>query len=210
MKKDAIAYLNTRKRGEYEEQLAAVERYARYRFNINKIFHDHRTKSAPSERELYREMLKYSVENNIESVILHSIPEFSRNLDTALEEIKKLTQTGYVVYFADQNFIGHMDEPEKRREAVLEFISFMEIYQNMAKRSASARSKQSRKAGKTIGRPKALDPGQMEALLTVRRAGTSIGQICKMFNVSRSTVSKILADYPDLKGEWKGHKNNAP
>jgi hypothetical protein len=27
-----------------------------------------------------------------------------------------------------------------------------------------------------------------------------------MFNVSRSTVSKILADYPELKGEWKGNK----
>jgi len=25
-----------------------------------------------------------------------------------------------------------------------------------------------------------------------------------MFDVSRSTVSKVLADYPELKGEWKG------
>ncbi|MDI6719002.1 MAG: recombinase family protein [Methanomicrobiales archaeon] len=210
MKKDAIVYLNTRKRGEYEEQLAAVQKYARYRFNIHKIFHDHRSKSAPSERELYREMLKYAADTNVESVILHSIPEFSRNLDLALEEIKKLTHAGHVVYFADQNFIGHMDEPQKRREAILEFVSFMELYQTAAKKSAPARPKQNRKTGKSIGRPKALDPGQMEALLTVRRAGTSIGQICKMFNVSRSTVSKILADYPDLKGEWKGNKTSAP
>ena len=189
--------------------MAAIERYARYRFAINRVFHDHRTKYAPSERDSYQTMLRYSQDNDIEHIILYNLPQFSRNLDQSLEELKNLTASGYTVYFADQGFIGYLDEPEKRREAILNFISFMDTYQGTLKKGGSIRPKPVKKTGRSIGRPKALDPGQLEALLTVRRAGTSIGQICRMFNVSRSTVSKILADYPELKGEWKGNRNKA-
>jgi DNA invertase Pin-like site-specific DNA recombinase len=210
MKKGAVVYLNTKKRGDFEEQLAAVENYAKYRFTINNVFHDHRTQSAPPEQRVsYKEMMRFSQQNAIENVIFYNLPELCKSLDQSLDTLKNLTLNGYDVYFADQKFMRHLDNATERRDAILDFISFMELYQNTGRRSPPARSRKGKKEGRPIGRPKALDTGQMEALVTVRRAGTSIGQICKMFNVSRSTVSKILADHPELKGEWKGNKSHA-
>jgi DNA invertase Pin-like site-specific DNA recombinase len=205
MKRDAVVYLNTRKKGEYEDQMAAVEEYARYRFSINQIFHDHRARSIPpAQRTSYRQMVDYTAANNVKNIIFYTIPDFSRNIDHALREMKSLTGDGYSVLFARQNFIGYADNPDQRKEAMLSFIEFMEQYQSMARKASTPRSRQAKKGTRSIGRPKALDIGQRDALITVRRAGTSIGQICKMFNVSRSTVNKILAEYPELKGEWKG------
>jgi DNA invertase Pin-like site-specific DNA recombinase len=206
MKRDAVVYLNTRKKGEYEDQMAAVEEYARYRFSINQVFHDHRARSVPpAQRTSYRQMVDYTAANNVKNVIFYTIPEFSKNIDHALRELKSLTSGGYTVLFARQNFIGYTENPEQRKEAMLSFIEFMEQYQNTTHKTSVPRSRQAKKGTRSIGRPKALDTGQRDALITVRRAGTSIGQICKMFNVSRSTVNKILTEYPELKGEWKGN-----
>lgn len=210
MKRDAVVYLNTRKKGEYEDQMAAVEEYARYRFSINQVFHDHRARSVPpAQRTSYRQMVDYTASNNVKNVIFYTIPEFSKNIDQALKELKSLTAGGYTVLFARQNFIGYADSPDQRKDAMLSFIEFMEQYQSATKKTGFSRSRQAKKGTRSIGRPKALDIGQRDALITVRRAGTSIGQICKMFNVSRSTVNKILADYPELKGEWKGNASKS-
>lgn len=205
MKKDAVAYLNTKKKGDLAAQTAEVESYCKYRFRIVRLFHDHRANATPPEkRNGFTEMLEFCAANNCSHIIIYDLASLARDMDTGLATLRALNDQ-YTVYCVNNDFIGFRDEPELRREAIGNFIEYMDQYRENAKKAAPPASKKTKAAGKRpIGRPRALNDGQVEALLALRQAGTSISQICRMFDVSRSTVSKILADFPELKGEWKG------
>ncbi len=205
MKKDAVAYLNTRRKGDFIAQKSEVDIYSKYRFQILKTFHDHRKGATPpEERRAFMGMLEYCAANDCSSIILYDLAGLARDMDAGLATLKTLNEQ-YMVYFACGDFFGSRDDPDLRREAIGDFITYMERYQEDTKVARTPASKNVKKEeGRPIGRPRALSDGQVEALITVRRAGTSISQICRMFGVSRSTVSKIFADYPELKGTWKG------
>ena len=205
MKRDAVAYLNTRKKGDFAAQKGEVEDFCKYRFQIVEIFHDHRANATPPEkRKDFAAMVEYCSSNNCFDIIIHDLAGLARDPDVGLAALKTLNED-YTVYCVNNDFFGCRDEPEQRRAAIGNFLEYMEQYRESTRKTPPAVSKKAKKDdGRSIGRPRALNEGQVEALLTVRQAGTSISQICRMFDVSRSTVSKILADYPELKGEWKG------
>jgi len=150
------------------------------------------------------EMLDYCAANNCPDIVIYDLAGLARDMDAGLAALKMLNDK-YTVYCVNNDFFGFRDDPEQRKEAIGNFVAYMEQYRESARKTAPPVSKKAKKEdGRPIGRPRALNEGQVEALLTIRQAGTSISQICRMFDVSRSTVSKILADYPELKGEWKG------
>jgi len=205
MKKDAVAYLNTRKKGDFAAQKSEVENYCKYRFQIVDIFHDHRANATPPEkRKGFSDMLEYCAANNCPEIVIHDLAALSRDMDAGLAALKSLNDR-YTVYCVNNDFFGFRDDPDQRREAIGNFLEYMDRYRESTRKAVPQVSKRAKKEdGRPIGRPRALNEGQIEALVTVRQGGTSISQICRMFDVSRSTVSKILADYPELKGEWKG------
>jgi DNA invertase Pin-like site-specific DNA recombinase len=212
MKRDAVVYLNTKKKGDFELQKSEVENYAKYRFNLIRIYHDHRMNAVhPEKRDSYCQMIDFCNTGNIRNIILYDLLELSKDPDHGISVLKTLTDSEYIVYCASGDIFGFGDTPEARQAAIRNFISYMNEYRTSMQKAAPAvaRKTTKRESEKSIGRPKALNEGQIEALLTVRRTGTSISQICRMFNVSRSTVSKILAKYPELKGEWKGSRPEA-
>jgi DNA invertase Pin-like site-specific DNA recombinase len=208
MKKDAVVYLNTKKKRDFEAQKSEIENYCKYRFNVTKIYHDHRMSATPPEkRKNFQEMLNYCAGTGCREIVIYTITDFAKDIDQGLTTLKKLTDSAYTIYCAHNDMFGFRDDPDTRREAIANFFDFMDQYRTSIQKASPSASKKTPKEGKRlIGRPKALNEGQIEALLTIRQAGTSISQICRMFDVSRSTVSKILADYPELKGEWKGSK----
>lgn len=205
MKKDAVAYLNTRKKEDLAAQMAEVDDFCKYRFRVVEIFHDHRAYATPPEkRKGFSGMLEYCAANNCRDIIIYDLAGLAKDPDAGLAALKSLNEQ-YTVYCVHNDFFGFMDEPEQRRAAIADFIEYMEHYRENARKIVPAASKKAKKdRERSIGRPKALTEGQVQALITLREAGTSISQICRMFDVSRSTVSKVLADYPELKGEWKG------
>jgi len=205
MKKDAVAYLNTRKKGDYAAQKNQVENYCKYRFQLIEIFHDHRANATPPERRKgFAAMLEYCAANDCPDIIIHDLADLARDMDAGLATLKALNER-YTVYCVNNDFFGFRDDPALRREAIGNFVLYMDQYRESTQKARLPAPKQTKKeGGLSIGRPRALNEGQVEALLTVRQAGTSISKICRMFGVSRSTVSKILADHPELKGEWKG------
>ncbi len=211
MKKDAVVYLNTKKKGDFDVQKSDIENYCKYRFNIIKIYHDHRMNGVPPEkRESFQNMMEYCNTHDQKNIILHNFCELAKNPDHSLAALKSLSDEDCIVYCATKDIFGSTDDPQQRQENIGNFLDFMSQYRDTAAKVAPSGAKKTVKKGrKAIGRPKALNEGQIEALLTIRRAGTSISQICRMFDVSRSTVSKILSDYPELKGEWKGNRMEA-
>ena len=210
MKRDAVAYLNTKKKGDFAAQKNEVENYCKYRFQILNIFHDHRANATPPEkRKGFMEMLEYCAANDCPEIVIYDLAGLARDMDLGLAALKTLNDQ-YTVYCVNNDFIGFRDDPEQRREAIGNFIAYMEQYRESARKVAPPVAKKAEMGGgRPIGRPRALNEGQVEALLTIRQAGTSISQICRMFDVSRSTVSKILANYPELKGEWKGARQGS-
>jgi DNA invertase Pin-like site-specific DNA recombinase len=210
MKKDSVGYLNTRKNSDFEYQKSVLENYCKYKFAILEYFHDDRESSkSPGKRPLYREMLEYCTRHEIENIIIYNLSEFSSNPEQGLNELESLTTAGFAVYCAENDFIGNEGNPEDRRNAITSFLSFMNQYRTNAEKLYAAKYSRDNQS-RSSGRPNALNKGQREALIAVRRAGTSISQICRMFNVSRSTVSKVLADYPELKGTWRGGDPGSP
>ena len=210
MKKNAVVYLRTRKRKEFERQKEIVENYCKYHFAITRIFHDETdgmTAGEPSDT--YLEFTEASSDGKADHLIFFSLKEFLKILPDGLAELRRLTDEDRVVHFAEGDFIGYRDEPELRRNAIRSFLAFMETARaGTSRKSAGLRGKKAAGKGR-IGRPKALTDSQIRSLISARRAGTTIGRICKDFSVSRSTVSKILRNYPELKGEWKGKPRKA-
>lgn len=205
MKKDAVAYLNTRNKEDYATQKAEFDDFCKYRFRVVEIFHDHRAYATPPEkRKGFSGMLEYCAANNCRDIIIYDLAGLAKDPDAGLAALKSLNEQ-CTVYCVHNDFFGFPNDPEQRRAAIADFIEYMEHYRENARKIVPAASKKAKKdRGRPIGRPKALTEGQAQALITLREAGTSISQICRMFDVSRSTVSKVLADYPELKGEWKG------
>jgi len=210
MKKNAVVYLRTRKKKEFERQKGIVENYCKYHFAITRIFHDETegmTAGEPSDT--YREFREAAGNGKAEHLIFISLREFLKVLPDGLAELRRLTDDGLVVHFAEGDFIGYRDEPEPRRDAIRSFLSFMETTrEGTPKKGPGPRGKKPAGKGR-IGRPKALSDSQIRSLVSARRGGTTIGRICKDFSVSRSTVSKILRNFPELKGEWKGKPRKA-
>ncbi|NYT05667.1 MAG: recombinase family protein [Methanomicrobiales archaeon] len=208
MKEDSIVYLNTRRKSDYKLQKEAIDQYCKYRFSIRNIFHDYRQSSKPPEkRDGFLEMLSFARESGIRTIILYNLTEFSKNCDHCVKALKNLHNEGFVVLWAEKNFIGYRGDPLQQREALADFIDFLDVYRHAGKGGGNGPAVQKKK--RPIGRPRALDAQKTADLIAARREGQSISAICRKFAVSRSTVSKILANYPELKGEWKGTRRTA-
>jgi DNA invertase Pin-like site-specific DNA recombinase len=209
MKDDSVVYLSTRKKSDFKHQKDAIDQFCKYKFSVRKTFHDYRQSSKPPEkRDEYQRMIEFALDKGIQTIIIYNLPEFSRNCDHCVRELKSLMDKGLVVIWADHNFIGYRGDPDQQRDALADFITFLDFYRHTARNDKKAPSTQKKK--RPIGRPRALDAPKIQELLSARRDGQSISAICRKFAVSRSTVSKILADYPELKGEWKGRRRTPP
>jgi len=204
MKQQSVVYLNSRKPADFEKQKIVIENFCKYRFDIDRIFRDNQSPAIPaSNRPEFVEMLNYCEENGISNIIFHDLDVTLKIPDAFITDLSMVLKSGYIPYWAQGDFISGGYDSDERREAVIAFYRYLDQF--------SARHSKGKRGKKTTGvstrrpgRPQALDEKGISDLLAARRSGKTIGEVCRIFNVSRSTVSKILRDYPDLKGEWKG------
>ncbi|MDD1676966.1 MAG: helix-turn-helix domain-containing protein [Methanomicrobiales archaeon] len=204
MKREALVYVTTKNKNDLEEQMVTVQNFARYRFSLKEICNIGKVRGSKTTGKTHPDLVQDMKTNGVENLIVPSLESFSRNPDTALAALKFFTSEGIAVYSAEGDFIDQIEDSEKRRESLLRFITYMEQYREKIRSNGSKKKGGKRKRG--LGRPRILNAGQREALIALRRSGSSVGKICTKFNVSRSTVSKILAAHPELKGVWKGTK----
>ena len=148
-------------------------------------------------------MLDYCDENGINNIIFHNLAVTLKIPDTFTHDLSMILKSGFIPYWAQGDFISGGYDSDERREALNAFSRYLDQFS-----VKTSRRKQGKKStvlsSRRPGRPQALDEKGISELLAARRSGKTIGEVCRIFNVSRSTVSKILRDYPELKGEWKG------
>lgn len=204
MKQQSVVYLNSRRIADFEKQKIEIEKFCKYRFEIERIFHDNQSPVIPvSNRPEFIEMVNYCSEKGICNIIFFDLDATLKIPDVFISELSMVLKRGYIPYWARGDFISGGYDSEERREAVNAFSRYLEHFfaQNTIEGRMKKRSGVSRRRP---GRPSALDEKGKSDLLAARRSGKTIGEVCRIFGVSRSTVSKILRDYPELKGEWKG------
>jgi len=207
-------YLNARRLSDFEDQKAIIEDFCKYKFEISGIYHDTVSPAVmPEKRPAYREMLQHCFGNGIEYVICCNLAECLKRPDIFLSKVRDMDNGGLAIYWAAGDCIGGGLEAGPRRDAVRSFAAYLEQVMTQIRKSQEAPS--GGRAARRPGRPCALDEKGIAELISARKQGKSIGELCRLFSVSRSTVSKILVDYPELKGEWKGSRpaggeRNAP
>ena len=207
MKRCSVVYLNARRLSDFEDQKAAIEDFCKYKFEIVNIFHDTVSPAVlPEKRPAYREMLLYCSAHGIENVICSSLGECLKRPDIFLSKVRDMDEAGMALFWAEGDCIGGGLEAESRRAAVRSFAEYLELVMNQIRKSQAAPA--GGRAARRPGRPCALDDKGIAELIAARKQGKSIGELCRLFSVSRSTVSKILVDFPELKGEWKGSRRS--
>ncbi|GAB7015499.1 hypothetical protein JCM10550A_08650 [Methanogenium cariaci] len=204
MKQPSVVYLNSRKSADFEKQKGDIEHFCKYRFDIYRVFHDHQSPAIPvSNRLIFMELLDYCEEKGISNIIFHDMDVTLKMPDAFISDLSMILKNGYLPYWARGDFISGGYDSDERREAVIAFSRYLDQF--LARHSKGIPGKKSNTvSSRRRGRPKALDEKGISDLLAARRSGKTIGEVCRIFNISRSTVSKILRDYPELKGEWKG------
>ena len=204
MKQQSVVYLNSRKTADFETQKIAIENFCKYRFDIDRIFHDNQSPLIPaSDRPEFIEMLNYCEDNGISNIIFHDLDVTLKIPDAFITDLSMVLKSGYIPYWAQGDFISGGYESEERRGAVLSFYRYLDHFAVQHSKGKHGK-KNAGDSKRRPGRPQSLDEKGISDLLSARRSGKSIGEVCRTFSVSRSTVCKILRDYPELKGEWKG------
>lgn len=204
MKQQSVVYLNSRRTADFETQKIEIEHFCKYRFDIDRIFHDNQSPAIPaSNRPEFIEMLNYCEDKGISNIIFHDLAVTLKIPDTFITDLSMVLKAGYIPYWARGDFISGGYDTDERREAVISFYHYLDQF-SVQHFKGKRGKKNAGVSSRRPGRPKALDEKGISDLLAARRSGKTIGEVCRIFSVSRSTVSKILRDYPELKGEWKG------
>lgn len=207
MKQNSVIYLCSRKKAGLTEGQQATEEFCRYSFTICEIFSDRQSRSRkPGRRPAYQQMLQYFRNHDVNILIIPDLGTLSGSPVLATAELQALFDLGITVYWISGDFLGCKRDPALRREATGRFLTFMDESKTVCAPQRRTESAMTTRDAKSPGRPCALDEGQRKALIELRRTGTPISQLCRMFKISRSTVYKILAPYPELKGTWMGSK----
>ncbi|NLO77403.1 MAG: helix-turn-helix domain-containing protein [Methanomicrobiales archaeon] len=204
MKQLSVVYINSRKSADFENQKIEIENFCKYRFDIDRVFHDNQPPAVPaSNRPEFVEMLNYCEKNGIPNIIFHDLEATLTYSDVFINGLSLILKNGALPYWAVGDFISGGYDSDERRKAVGAFFHYLNHF-SAQKILVKLNKKTSEVPNRRPGRPPALDEKGISDLLAARRSGKTIGDVCRIFNVSRSTVSKILRNYPELKGEWKG------
>ena len=120
-----------------------------------------------------------------------------RDLRTREVKIRSLAQS-------EATWVTYLDAEPDTAEAVIGDIltTFMAWAAEQELQAVSRRTRaglqQARAEGKTLGPPRIVDDGQVEAMARLRREGHSFRSIGRVFGVSRTTVQRRLQEAMDL------------
>ena len=116
-----------------------------------------------------------------------------RDLRARAVKIRSLAQS-------EATWVTYLDAEPDTAEAVIGDIltTFMAWAAEQEMQAVSRRTRaglqKARAEGKTLGPPRIVDDGQVEAMARLRREGQSLRSIGKIFGVSRTTVQRRLQE----------------
>ncbi|MEM4621028.1 MAG: recombinase family protein [Desulfurococcaceae archaeon] len=107
----------------------------------------------PRERPQYNAMLQAAKSLGINLLIFYDLSRLSRSLEDGLEELKRLTEEGFMFKFVAQEFLDYISDPLLRKKVISDFLWFAELYREDVRRRTKAGLERVRREGKKLGRP---------------------------------------------------------
>lgn len=141
-------------------------------------------------RPILQECLSYLRQGD--TLHVHSIDRLCRNLINCQQIVDDLTEQGISIQFHKENltFSGEADPMSK---LMLQMMgAFAEFERNLIRERQKEGILAARKAGKQIGRKKALSPDQVKEIRARAAKGENKSALAKEYGVSRQTVYTVL------------------
>ena len=191
----AVAYIRVSQDDERpENQKIRIEEYASTKsIHIDKYFVDIGTSGASEvfSRPKFQQLLSYARKHRINTIVFYDLSRLSRNVEDGLLTLKKLTDEGFILLFAENDFLGSIYDPMLRKKVIMDFLWFAELYREDIRKRTIQGLRRARAEGKRIGRP----PAPCRAIINLRKSGLSYSEIQEELGVSKATVWRCLKKF---------------
>jgi len=156
---------------------------------LDKTFTDKLSGKDINRPDLQR-MLEFVREGD--QVIIHSMDRLARNLDDLRKIVKDLTGRGVKVQFAKENLI-FTGEDSPMSNLLLNLLGAVAEFERALIRERQREGiAAAKKKGAYLGRPRLMDPLQVEELKRRAATGEKRAGLAREFGLSRETLYKYL------------------
>ncbi len=160
---------------------------------FQKSFTD-KTSGKSKDRPALRECLEYLREGD--TLHVHSIDRFARNLKDLQEMVSDLNQRGVTIHFHKENLIFGVNGSNPMNQLMLQMMgAFAEFERSVIRERQREGIEKARAAGKYShgkgGRKKSLDRTKIRQM---RESGISYRKISELVGCSLSSVQRVLAE----------------
>jgi len=158
-----------------------------------KIFESkHSGKGSGKNKDKLQEMIDWVREGD--TVICTKLDRLGRSLKEVLNTVDQLREKGVVFKCIDQNISSDKNDPMSN--AMMQMLG---VFAEMERSFIAERTKAGREAtGNFGGRPKKLNEKQKELIRQKAEMGIPKAHIAREFNVSATTVNRVLDSKPEF------------
>ena len=110
----------------------------------------------PRQRPQYRAMLDFCRVNNIKTIIFYDLSRLARDVIEGLNELKRLADEGFNVYFAGMDFLNYDIDPMMKKKIIMDFLWFAELYVQDIKKRTSVAMERLKREGRIYHRPRLI------------------------------------------------------
>lgn len=181
--------------GSHENQRDELERWAEREGHDIEFFEDIAISGQSDEREDYQELMDRAEE--FDAIVVRELSRFGRSLQKVLNDVDELHERGVDFISLKEN----IDLTTAQGKLFLNMIgAFNQFWADLARERANEMVQRRREEGKPIGRPKKLDPEELEQVYEWRRMGLSYGNIASLVQdgfgkeVDQSTIYRYCSE----------------
>jgi len=110
----------------------------------------------PRQRPQYSAMLRFCKLNEIKTIVFYDLSRLARDVIEGLNELKRLADEGYNIYFAGMDFLNYNTDPMLKKKIIMDFLWFAELYVEDIKRRTMTVMERLRREGKIYHRPRLI------------------------------------------------------
>jgi putative DNA-invertase from lambdoid prophage Rac len=189
--RQASIYLRVSTDGQtVENQRHELEQLARARgFDVLQVYEE--VESARKRRPAFERMMADARRGRFSVLLIWAIDRFGRSMVGNLTDVVELDRLGVRIVSASE---GWLDTDGPARSLLIAVFSWQaeQELERLRQRTRSGLAR-ARREGRKLGRPRATV--DLDAALTLRRRGVSLGRSAEKLGVSRATLARTLRAY---------------
>lgn len=179
-----------KKEGSHENQEETLEEWAEENDHSLELFRDIAISGQDDDREEYNDLMEEA--EQYDAIVVRELSRFGRSLQKVLNDIDELNERDVGFISLKESMI---DTTTADGQLFLQIIgAFNEYWANLARERANEMVERRREQGLHVGRPKKLDPDQLDQVHEWREMGLSYGGIATLvedaygISVDQSTI----------------------